>query len=319
MIYLTLVGGFILLLIGGDLLVRGAVGVARRFNVSPLLIGLTLVGFGTSTPELVTSLQAAAIGSPGIAVGNVVGSNIANILLILGIAALVQPIAVDPAALKRDGSMLVIATAACAVAILAGTLSPIAGGLFIAGLIAYVVFTYLRERRAPDASAAMHTHEAESVAEAPANVWLGIGLFVVGLAATVFGARLLVGGAVELARGYGISETIIGLTIVAVGTSLPELVTSVMAAIRRQGDVALGNVIGSNIYNILGILGITAILIPIPVPPEIMRLDLWVMIAVTALLLIFAFTGRKLSRMEGGVLTAGYAAYLAVLATGVSL
>lgn len=312
MLFLTLAGGLVLLLVGGDLLVRGAVGVARRFNVSPLLIGLTLVGFGTSTPELVTSLQAAAIGSPGIAVGNVVGSNIANILLILGIAALVRPMQVEPAALKRDGGMLVLATIACAAAILAGALSPLAGGLFVAALVGYVVYTYLRERRQPDASAEMHTHEAEAVSP-PANLPLSAALTVAGLAATIFGARLLVDGSVGLARGFGISETVIGLTIVAVGTSLPELVTSVMAAWRRQGDVALGNVIGSNIYNVLGILGITALVLPIPIPPEIARFDLWVMIGATALLLLFAATGRRLSRLEGLVLAGLYAAYLAVL------
>ena len=314
MLFLTLVGGLVLLVVGGDLLVRGAVNVARRFNVSPLMIGLTLVGFGTSTPELVTSLQAAAVDSPGIAIGNVVGSNIANILLILGLAALMKPILVDGKALKRDGSMVVIATAACAAAILVGTLSPIAGFAFIAGLIGYVVYTYRMERGSP-AAADVHAHEAETVGSTPGGLWAGIGLFVVGLTATIFGARFLVDGAVDLARGFGISETVIGLTIVAVGTSLPELVTSVMAALRNQSDVAFGNVVGSNIYNILGILGITAIVIPVPVPPEIMRLDLWVMIAATALLLVFAVSGRRITRWEGGVLVALYLAYLALLGT----
>ncbi|MFM2042692.1 MAG: hypothetical protein RLY86_1268 [Pseudomonadota bacterium] len=313
MLFLTLVGGLVLLVVGGDLLVRGAVNVARRFNVSPLMIGLTLVGFGTSTPELVTSLQAAAVDSPGIAIGNVVGSNIANILLILGVAALVRAIPVDGNTLKRDGSVLVLVTAACAAAILVGTLSPIAGAAFVAGLLGYIVFVYRLERGKGDAD--VHAHEAETVGSTPGGLLAGLGLFAVGLAATIFGARFLVDGAVDLARGFGISETVIGLTIVAVGTSLPELVTSVMAAWRNQADVAFGNVVGSNIYNILGILGITAIVIPVPVPPEIMRLDLWVMIAATALLLVFAVSGRRITRWEGGVLVALYLAYLALLGT----
>ena len=306
--------GLVLLMSGGELLVRGSVALARRFGVSPLLIGLTLVGFGTSTPELITSLQAALVGSPGIAVGNVIGSNIANILLILGLAAAISPLACRPAAFYRDGTVLAGSAIACAAAALGGTLGRAPGAVFLALLAAYVVFTYLRERRAPDASAAMHMGEADLAEPAPKAFWLALTFAVGGIALTIFGARFLVTGAIGLAAAAGISEAVIGLTVVAVGTSLPELVTSVMAVLRRQGDIAVGNIVGSNIYNVLGILGLTALVQPLSVPPQILSLDLWVMLAVTGLLIAFVVTGWRLSRAEGGLLLAGYLSYLGVLA-----
>ena len=306
--------GLVLLMSGGELLVRGSVSVARRLGVSPLLIGLTLVGFGTSTPELITSLQAALVGSPAIAVGNVVGSNIANILLILGLSAAIAPLACQPAAFYRDGTVLAGSALACAAAALGGTLGRLPGAIFLVLLIAYVVFTYLRERRVPDASAAMHEHEADLAEPAPRSLWLALAFALGGIALTILGARFLVTGAIGFATTAGISEAVIGLTVVAVGTSLPELVTSVMAVLRRQGDIAVGNIVGSNIYNVLGILGVTALVQPLSVPEQILRLDLWVMLAVTALLIAFAVTGWRLSRLEGGLLLAGYLTYLGALA-----
>lgn len=317
MVALELAGGLILLLAGGDLLVRGAVAAARRFGVSPLLIGLTLVGFGTSTPELVTSLQAAFAGSPGIAVGNVVGSNIANILFILGLAALLSPVGVAPEPFKRDSTVLVASQLACMAVVVYGFLSRPVGLIFIAALVGYVVFTYFQEQWTPNPQDP-HVREGE-VEDAP-NVSLPLALCMTlaGLGLTVFGARFLVDGAIALAREAGISETVIGLTIVAVGTSLPELVTSVVAALRKQSDVALGNIVGSNIYNVLGILGVTAAIAPIPVPPEIAAFDIWVMLAVTLVLVVFGFSGRQISRPEGVALLAAYGGYLLVLAGIVS-
>ncbi|MBX9706462.1 MAG: calcium/sodium antiporter [Caulobacteraceae bacterium] len=313
--YLMLAGGLVLLTLGGDTLVRGASTAAKSLGVSPLLIGLTLVGFGTSTPELVTSLTAAIAGSPGIAVGNVVGSNTANILLILGVAALITPIVVDRAAFRRDGWMLVIASAVCAGAVLAGRIGLVWGLVMLAMLIAYVVVAYLGERSVQDAERAKYEHISEDAPDAKGGLWVGLGLAVVGIALTIGGARLLVDCAVVIARDLGVSDTVIGLTVVAVGTSLPELVTSVVAAVRRHADVALGNIIGSNIYNVLGILGITAMLSPLEVPPEIARVDLWVMLAATALLVVFVRTGMKIVRWEGLVFLAAYGAYVAWLAT----
>ncbi|WP_022729009.1 calcium/sodium antiporter [Fodinicurvata sediminis] len=314
MSWLFLLAGLVLLLLGGELLVRGAVASATRLGISPMLIGITLVGFGTSTPELLTSVNAALAGSPGIAVGNVVGSNIANILLILGISALLAPLLVDPAALKRDGAMLLVTSLAACLLVLSGEVTAVMGAGMIAVLVAYVVWCYLQERRSQDAGARMHRHEAEAFVPAGTPpLWRSLGVALAGLASTLAGAKLLVSGAIELAAVAGLSETLIGLTIVAVGTSLPELVTSVMAALRRQTDVAFGNIVGSNIFNLLGILGVTALVEDIPIPQEILGLDLWVMLAATLLLLLAAWSGRRLSRLEGGIFLGGYLLYLTVL------
>ncbi len=312
-----LLGGLALLALGGELLVRGAVRVAERLGVSPLLIGLTLVGFGTSMPELVTSVQAATVGSPGIAVGNVVGSNIANILLILGAAALLCPIAVSTRALRRDGA-LVLAAALLLAAV--GFLLPLGqpvGAAFLAGLVAYLVYAWRQESRGADGhcAAGLKAEAFEAThpglhAPKPGGIAWPLALALLGLLLVVLGGRFLVDGAIRMALSLGISETVIGLTIVAVGTSMPELVTSVIAAIRRQSDVALGNVLGSNIYNILGILGVTALVSPTVVPPEIARFDSLVMVAVSAALLVFAWTGLRIGRREGAALLAGYAAYV---------
>jgi cation:H+ antiporter len=314
---LMVLGGLVLLTLGGDALVRGAVAVARHFHVSPLLIGLTLVGFGTSTPELVTSIDAALSGSPGIAVGNVVGSNICNILLILGTAALLYPLRASLAAVRRDGSMMLLAALAAVAAALVGYINFWLGAAFLAVLAAYIIFTYRHERRHKDASAHMHAAEGHAVHPAPHKLWLSIVMTIGGLGLTIAGAHFLVEGAVTLARVAGISETIIGLTIVAVGTSLPELVTSVMAAIRRENDVALGNVLGSNIYNILGILGVTALITPVQIPAEIIRADIWIMLAVTILLIAVIAWRQRLGRAEGAAFLACYGGYIAWLGTQV--
>lgn len=314
MTYGLLVLGLVLLVAGGDTLVRGATTAARSLGVSPLLIGLTLVGMGTSMPELVTSLTAVLAGSPGIAMGNVVGSNTANILLILGLAALISPIAVDRDAFRRDGWVLVGSTALCVLAVIAGTIDYRWGLAMLAGLAAYLVWAWMGERQHRDREARKYEHLTEDAPDAPGGLWVGLGLAVVGIGLTVGGARLLVDNAIIVARDVGVSDTIIGLTVVAVGTSLPELVTSAVAAFRRHSDVALGNVIGSNIYNVLGILGITALVAPIRVPPEIIRLDIWVMVGATALVVLFVRTGMRIVRLEGLALLLAYVVYLGWLA-----
>lgn len=318
-----ILGGLILLVIGGEMLVRGSVRVAERMGVSPLLIGLTLVGFGTSTPELVTSVQAAMIGSPGIAVGNIVGSNIANILLILGMSAIIFPLAVQSNALRRDGAA-VIATALLlyAAGLTVGLNRPVGVALVVL-LIGYLAYAYRQERVTvgPNHTAAFERAEAMEGADPALRPraakgdgfmsWaVPIATALVGLAIIIFGGRFLVSGAVDLARMIGMSETVIGLTIVAVGTSMPELVTSIMAALRKQADVAVGNILGSNIYNILGIGGITGLIAPTVVPPEMLRLDMLVMIGASVLLFFFARSGGRISRVEGGFFVAIYAAYV---------
>ncbi|KCZ45872.1 MULTISPECIES: calcium/sodium antiporter [unclassified Hyphomonas] len=306
-IALLIVGGLLGLVFGGDLLVRGAVDLARRVGLSPLVIGLTLVGFGTSTPELVTSLQAAFVGSPGIAVGNVVGSNIANILLILGVAALLAPVIIDKAAFRRDGTVLVLSTLMCLGAALFGRFTPAIGAFFVLTLMAYLVFTLLNERLASASKP-----EVEVVGERQVqsgSVWKDLAFIAAGLALTILGARFLVFGAIEVAQAFKVSEAVIGLTIVAVGTSLPELVTTIAAARRGQSDIAFGNIVGSNIFNVLFILGTTALIHPIAVPASIATFDIWVMTGVTALLLLVAVTRWRISRVEGAILLGAYVAY----------
>ncbi|MGD1878536.1 MAG: calcium/sodium antiporter [Kiloniellaceae bacterium] len=314
MTYLQLFGGLALLLVCGDLFVRGAVGVAQHLKVSPLVIGLTLVGFGTSLPELVASLEAARLGAAGIAVGNVVGSNIANILLILGLSALIAPIAVVAGTFRINGPVLAGASVLTIFVFSLGEIGRWWGLAFVALLLIYTIGSYWGERRGIKDEAMAHlAEEVEDTPPRSAALPLYLGLTISGLLGIVLGANLLIEAAVDLARAFGISEAIIGLTIVAVGTSLPELVTSVVAALRRHGDVALGNIIGSNIFNLLGILGVTALYRPIAVPLEILDFDSWVMLAATGLLIVFALTRATVQRWEGAVLLLGYLAYLAVL------
>ncbi|TCD06898.1 calcium/sodium antiporter [Erythrobacteraceae bacterium CFH 75059] len=310
---LSLLAGLALLAAGGELLVRGSVGLAQRLGVSPLLAGLVIVGFGTSTPELSTSVQAALGGAPGIAIGNVVGSNIANILLILGVSALILPLAVDRTAFRRDSLALAGSTLLCAAAVLAGTIGRTSGAVLLAGLAAYVVWAYRSERRGDDAERRRHETEAADANVRARNALLLALMVVAGLAAAIFGARLLVDAAVTLAGRLGVSETVIGLTVVAVGTSLPELIACLVAVARKHADVALGNIVGSNIYNVLGILGLTAVIQPMTVPAELARFDVWVLLGVTALLLVQLRSGWRVSRTEGALLCALFAGYTAFL------
>ena len=295
--------GFALLLLGGEGLVRGAVAVAGRMGLSPMVVGVVLVGFGTSMPEMAASLRAAFGGSPGIAVGNVVGSNIANVLLILGIAALLAPIAVSRAELTRDGGAMMLATAVGIAALLTGAaLGRMEGALMLAGLAAYMTY-------------ALRSGSGEPVEDSGTTLGLGVGMAAAGLVGVILGADLLVRGAVDLAAASGLSEAAIGVTVVAVGTSLPELAASVVAARRGQGALALGNVLGSNVFNILGILAITALVAPLPVPPAMLALDVWIMAAAALALVAMGVTGWRITRAEGAVLLAAYAGYVAMVLT----
>jgi len=320
-IWLPLLGGLVLLVSGGELLVRGAVEVAERLGISPLVIGLTLVGFGTSMPELVTSVQAALAGSPGIAFGNIVGSNIANILLIVGVSSLLLPIAVTSSALRRDAAVM-LATAAIFAGISAVLpMGRAVGAVFVAGLVAYIYLAIRQERTAAphgavsEKGAALEGADPALRAQRPSagTMLAPLAIAVAGLVLVILGGGFFVDGAVGLARSFGISETVIGLTVVALGTSMPELVTSVLAALRKQSDIAFGNIVGSNIYNILGIGGTTALISPSTVPTEIVTFDNLVMVAVSLLLVLFAATGLRIARWEGGVLLAGYVGYIAML------
>ena len=305
--------GLVLLVAGGDVLVRGSVGLAKRFGLSELLIGLVLVGFGTSTPELMTSVLAALNGSAGIAVGNVAGSNIANILLILGLTAVICPLRVEPAALLRDGPANLLAALAFTGLSITGFIGREAGVALVLALAAYLVLTYRMEKGTHTPSAELHRGEVQLVAPPTWKTSLLLSLVMAfgGLVMILGGAHFLVAGATRLAQAAGISDA----AIVAVGTSLPELVTSVIAALKRQTDIALGNILGSNLFNILGILGVTALVSPLQVPQEIMQLDIWVLLGATAILLAFSMSGWRICRREGAVMLFAYGAYTTVVLT----
>jgi cation:H+ antiporter len=319
---LLLLLGLVLLVAGGDLLVRGAVRIAERLSLSPMLIGLTVVGMGTSMPELAASLQASLAGSPGIAVGNIVGSNLANALLILGTGALIAPIAVQGKGLWRDGGVGVLAVLAMLAAGATLGLSRGVGIAFLIAMVGYIYFAYRQETAGGPHSAAYDRALAvEDVDPAlvpheqpGGRLWVAIALFLVGLVLIVGGGTLLVNAAIAIAASLGVADEVIGLTIVAVGTSFPELVTTAVAAYRKQGDIALGNVLGSNIYNLLFIGGVTGAVAPTAVPPTILAFDLWLLLAASLLVMIFALTGGRLSRREGAVLVVSYLAYTALTA-----
>ena len=312
MVLMLIVLGLVALVGGAELLVRGSVSVARSLRVSPLIIGLTIVGFGTSTPELSASIGAALKGAPGIAVGNVVGSNIANILLILGIAALITPIATTKSAFVRDGSALVGASVILAVVCLFGVLDRAVGYAFVLLLIGYIYISFRQDRRG-NGAAVVHREQAEEIHHRPAATWTAALFIMGGLVGLIGGAWCLVDGAISAARAWEIPEAVIGLTIVAVGTSLPELTTSVVAGLRGHSDVAFGNIVGSNIFNILGILGVTAVITPLEIPSRIAGIDIWLMLGVTLVAVVFSITGWRVSRWEGFVLLCGYVGYMAIL------
>lgn len=306
-----------LLLFGGEFLVRGAVALADRLGVSHLVIGLTVVAAGTSAPELMVGLIAALEGSPGIAVGNVVGSNIANILLILGVAGLICVLPVDRRSLYRDGTVAILAVVLFAVIAMTGTIERWHGILMLVCLIAYLVFCYASERSSRAARTSIDT-EIEELAGKDRRLWLVLVFLFGGLAGVLLGADLLVEGATEVARAAGVSETIIGLTLVALGTSLPELATAIIAARHKHTDLALGNVLGSNIFNILAILGVVATVQPLAVPAEIVAFDLWAMLGVTLAFLGVAFVTRRIGRSIAAIFLFAYAAYILALYAGVS-
>ncbi|MFI8750074.1 calcium/sodium antiporter [Vreelandella lionensis] len=309
---LSLLAGIVLLFLGGESLIRGAVAGAKRMGVSPLLTGLVVVGFGTSAPELVVSVDAAIREQPDIAVGNIVGSNIGNILLILGLCAVICPMNVHPLALRRDGVVVVAASLLFIVLAWSGALGRWEAALLLAMLTAYLMWAYWTERNQSLPEAQMHSAEAEELSAIPSSTAMIIVALVLGLIMLIGGSQLLLYGAIGLAQSIGISEAVIGLTIVAVGTSLPEMAVSVIAALRRHADVAVGNILGSNIFNVLGILGISAFLQPLPIAARVSQFDQWIMLGSASILLLFLYTGMRLSRWEGAALLGGYAAYIAL-------
>lgn len=311
MAYVSILSGLVLLVFAGDVLVRGAVSIARRYDVPVLVIGLTIVAFGTSAPELVVGIDAVLVGVPALALGNVVGSNIANILLVLGVPALIAPLACDAPRLTKNllvmlgASLIFIAMAAT------GQFAWPQGLGLLALLFAFLYWSFIRAKKSPDVIDPMI--ELDGLETKPYPVGKSAIMITGGAIGLVIGADLLVEGAVFVAREWGVSEEVIGLTLIAIGTSLPELVTSVVAAVRRHCDVAVGNVIGSNLFNLLGIIGVSSLFGTIPVSDSIMSVDLWVMLLATLIILPFCLKRANIGRRAGAGLLISYVAYMIYL------
>ena len=306
--FLRLFGGFVYLLMGGDLLVRGALGLARETKIPPAVVGLTVVAMGTSAPELMVSAFSALSGYPSISVGNVVGSNIANVLLVIGVPVLTHPIICDQAGLSKQTSLMISVSV---LFILLCVFQPItfwAGLMLVVILIGFLISATRGAQLMPGLDDA--EEELERVLGLPSHP-MTIALFIVlGVIALPLGADLIVEGGIGLAASWGIPEAVIGLSLIALGTSLPELSTTVIAALHKNSDVAIGNVIGSNLFNILAILGITAMLTDIPVDPSFLRFDLWVMLGTSVVLWLFVLMKAKIGRLAGVGFLAAYAGYM---------
>ena len=311
----AIAAGLVLLVVAGDLLVRGAVNLALRLGIPALVVGLTIVAFGTSAPELLVSVKAVLDGVPALALGNVIGSNIANVLLVIGLPALITVLHVSRLDIAQSNLTMIAASGFIGLAFL-GTFRWWTGLILLAGLglMIWQSYRHAAQHRAANGRRAGTAPEVELEGVSPSMRGWQIALFLVlGLAGLPFGADLLVNGAVDIARQLDVSEAVIGLTLVAIGTSLPELATSVVAAFRRNADVALGNVVGSNVFNLLGIVGIASLIGPIPVDPEFLRFDLWVMLATALLLLPFILARRDIGRKTGALFVALYAGYVVAL------
>lgn len=301
-ILLTL-GGLIALIVGAEVMVRGAVDLALRARISPLVVGLTVVSIGTSAPELLVSLFAAMKGSSAVAIGNVVGSNIANISLVLGAAILVYPITVDRDAYRIHWPVMMLSTLLFTWLLWDDAIVRWEGALLTLLLVAYVVWMVRASRKASG-------HQGNKPVEVTTPLWRSLLFVMLGVAGLALGADWFVEGAVRIAESLGVSKQLIGVTVVAIGTSLPELVTSVMAALRKQSDISIGNLIGSNIFNLLGIIGVSAMVLPIDVDHETFFLDLGAMLLVALVLYPFMRLGRHLGRWQGALLLAAYIAYV---------
>lgn len=315
--YVMTVAGLIVLLLGGDFLVRGSVSLARRLGISTLIIGLTVVALGTSAPELVVSIEAVIAGSPSIAIGNVVGSNIANTLMVLGIPALLAPIVCEGHLLNRTLLYMLLASVLFIAFSWMCSLQWGQGLVLLLLFAAFLIDSYYRAMR-DQADALAVVSEVDDIQSVPGSVLITLLAIAGGLVALMVGSYLLVEGASAIASSFGISEAIIGLTLVAIGTSLPELATCLIAAVRKHGDVAIGNVIGSNLFNILAVMGAASIFGKVPVPEKFLYFDFWIMLGASFLLLPFVLRRQPIGRVAGVMLVIAYAAYVVSQFTGIS-
>lgn len=300
---MSLIGGLFLLVFAGDYLVRGAVGLAEKMGIPPLIVGLTIVAFGTSAPELVVAIDAAINNAPGLALGNVIGSNVANILLVLGVPALIMPVATTIPGIHRNNIAMMLFTGIFMVMLFNGYLSRLEGGLLLVGILAFILYQIQRAKNG-------EAVDVEEVEDSPHDNKKIAGFIIGGIIALPIGAELVVSGASYIASSFGISDTAIGLSIVAIGTSLPELATSVMAAWRGSTNVAVGNVVGSNIFNIGLIIGVTGLIIPMDVAPRIIIEDMWVMAATALFIVVLALMRAPITRGLGALMLLAYAIYL---------
>jgi len=305
-IVLYLIAGLVLLFWGAEGLIRGSSNLAIKMGITPLVVGLTVVAFGTSTPELVVSLKAALLGNSSISLGNIVGSNIANIALILGVAALIRPLDVHAKVIMREIPIMIGISLLLLLLLVDGELGFFDGLIFVVGIVIYTIVNVLMARKEKNPEV---DNEFKEGLKSKLGIPISIFLMIAGLGLLIFGANLFVQSAVAIAKMFNISDAIIGLTIVAIGTSLPELITSIVAAYKKEADIAIGNVVGSNVFNILGILGITALIIPIS-SVGISYVDLVVMLFAAIILFPLSRTGFSISRWEGAFLLAGYAGYI---------
>ena len=297
------VAGLLALYAGAEGLVKGASSLALRLGITPLVVGLTVVAFGTSAPELLVSL----IGTDDVAVGNILGSNVANFALILGAAALVRPVNIRSKALQRDMPLMVAATVLFVLLAINGVLSRIDGAILLVAMALYLGFNfYIAGRQMADESDDLDASDER-------HPMLSVVLAVVGIVGLVFGARWMVNGSIVIAEYIGVSQLVIGITVVALGTSLPELATSLVAAWRDEMDLSVGNVIGSNVFNLLLVLGVVAAIAPVAIDADALRIDLWVMVAVSILIWPLLRTGHTLGRVEGALLLVGYFVYMITL------
>ncbi|NEW87814.1 sodium:calcium antiporter [Rhodopseudomonas sp. WA056] len=311
----SFVSGLVALVVGAELLVRGASKLALSFGISPLVVGLTVVAFGTGSPELAVAIQAAMANQANITVGNVVGSNIFNVLFILGLSALITPLIINRQLIRQEVPIMVGTSLLVAALAWDGTMSRLDGLILVCLLAVYTGFLIVQSRRQEAGSDAAEPATEDSGPGWDSKLPVQIALIVIGLVMLVFGATWLVDAAITFARLFGVSEMVIGLTIVAAGTSLPEVATSIMAAVRGQRDIAVGNVVGSNIFNLLGVLGVSAAVVPggLSIAPAMMAFDIPVMIAVAIACLPIFFTGNLIARWEGALFLAMYVGYTVYL------
>lgn len=305
--YVYTLVGFVLLIAGGESVLYGAVGTAKRANVSPLLISLTIVALGTSLPEMTVSVNAVLNDAPDISLGNIIGSNIANTLLLIGVAGFIAPLVCRPLIAKRDGTVMMLATLLFMAFAYTGSMGFISGVAMLCGLVGFTVWAYFSERKQPETNPVIQ--EVKEIGSQGKPLLWYLGALIVGIATVIFGADLFVDGAISIAQAFGVSQAVIGLTMVAVGTSLPELATVAPAIRKGQTEVVLGNILGSNVFNLLGVAGVVSVMTPLELPTKLLSFDVPVMAIVTLVFFLLLLLAKQVSRWQAAIFLGLYLAY----------